>query len=362
MKKILQDYTKEELSEIIKPSFRAKQIYNWVYHKYASSFEEMQNLPKQMRAELAEEFTLTPLKTVLVQESRDGSRKYLFELHDSHTIEAVLLLMKDEQYHEDGSLKHHKRYTVCISSQVGCKVGCAFCLTAKGGFVRNLSAGEIVSQLLMIKKDNDIDANRRVNIVYMGMGEPLDNLDNVAKAIRIFADPEGMAISPNRQTVSTSGLSSKIEKLGKMDLGINLAISLHAVDDALRQQLMPINKAYNIESIIKAVKNFPVNARKRVMFEYLVIKDVNDDISAAKKLLKLLSGIKAKVNLIYFNPYGGTQFRRPDEKDMVRFQEYLTQRGLLCTIRESKGLDISAACGQLREQELSAENKNISKG
>ncbi len=351
MKKILQDYTKQELSEMIKPAFRAKQIYNWTYHKYASSFDDMKNLPKAMRADLEENFTLTPLKTILVQDSIDGSRKYLFELHDGHTVEAVLLLMKGEQYHEDGSIKHKKRYTVCISSQVGCKVGCAFCLTAKGGFMRNLTAGEIVSQLLMIKKDNDIDANRRVNIVYMGMGEPLDNLDHVVKAIKIFSDPEGMAIATHRQTVSTSGLSAKIEKLGKMELGINLAISLHAVDDELREKLMPINKAYNIESIITAVKNFPINDRKRVMFEYLVIRDVNDDISAAKKLLSLLDGIKAKVNLIYFNPYGGTEFKRPDEKDMLKFQEYLTQRGLLCTIRESKGLDISAACGQLREQE-----------
>ncbi len=351
MKKILQDYTKEELGEMIKPSFRAKQIYNWTYHKYASSFDDMKNLPKAMRADLEEKFTLTPLKTLLVQDSIDGSRKYLFELHDGHTVEAVLLLMKGEQYHEDGSIKHQKRYTVCISSQVGCKVGCVFCLTAKGGFMRNLTAGEIVSQLLMIKKDNEIDANRRVNIVYMGMGEPLDNLDHVVKSIKIFSDPEGMAIATHRQTVSTSGLSTKIEKLGKMELGINLAISLHAVDDELREKLMPINKAYNIESIITAVKNFPINDRKRVMFEYLVIKDVNDDISAAKKLLSLLNGIKSKVNLIYFNPYGGTEFKRPNEKDMVKFQEYLTQRGLLCTIRESKGLDISAACGQLREQE-----------
>lgn len=351
-KQIIQDFTKDELSEIIKPSFRAKQIYHWIYHKYANSFEEMKNIPKEMREKLEKEYTLTPLKTVMVQNSKDGSRKYLFELHDGHTIEAVLLLMKEKEYHEDGSTKHQERYTVCISSQVGCKVGCAFCLTAKGGFVRNLTSGEIVSQLLMIKKDNDIDANRRVNIVYMGMGEPLDNLENVAKAVKIFADPEGMAIAPHRQTVSTSGLSTKIEKLGKMELGINLAISLHAVDDDLRQKLMPINKAYNIKSIIAAVKNFPVNDRKRVMFEYLVIKDVNDDILAAKKLLSLLDGIKAKVNLIYFNPYGGTQFKRPEYSDMLKFQEYLTQRGLLCTIRESKGLDISAACGQLREQEL----------
>jgi len=352
LKKIIQDLTKEELAEKIKPSFRAKQIYSWIYHKYVESFEEMKNLPKEMREKLNEEYTLTPLKQVMVQNSKDGSRKYLFELHDGHTVEAVLLLMREKEYHEDGSVKHQERYTVCISSQVGCKVGCAFCLTAKGGFMRNLTAGEIVEQVRMIKRDNKIDANRRVNLVYMGMGEPLDNLSEVAKSVKIFADPEGMAIATHRQTISTSGLSSKIVKLGKMELGINLAISLHAVDDELRQTLMPINKAYNIQSIIDAVKNFPVNDRKRVMFEYLVIKDVNDDISAAKKLLSLLDGIKAKVNLIYFNPYGGTEFKRPTYADMHKFQDYLTKRGLHCTIRESKGLDISAACGQLREQEL----------
>jgi 23S rRNA (adenine2503-C2)-methyltransferase len=351
MKKIIQDYTKDELSSMIKPSFRAKQIYDWIYHKYAMSFDEMKNLPKDLKQNLDKEYTINPLKLLTRQDSQDGSRKYLFELYDGHTVEAVLLLMKDKEYNEDGSIKHLERYTVCISSQVGCKVGCAFCLTAKGGFVRNLSAGEIVEQVRYIKKDNNIAANRRVNIVYMGMGEPLDNLDAVAKSVKIFAQDDGMAISPHRQTISTSGLSSKIEKLGRMDLGVNLAISLHAVDDELRAKLMPINKAYNIESIINAVKNFPVNARKRVMFEYLVIKDVNDDIASAKKLITLLEGIKAKVNLIYFNPYGGTEFKRPEPKDMKAFQEYLIQRGLHCTIRESKGLDISAACGQLREQE-----------
>jgi len=340
---------------MIKPSFRAKQIWNWTYHKYATSFEQMANLPKSMREELDSIYTLTPLKMLTVQDSRDGSRKYLFELHDGHTVEVVLLLMRDKEYHKDGSIKHQERYTVCISSQVGCKVGCAFCLTAKGGFMRDLSAGEIVSQLVMVKKHNNIEANRRLNIVFMGMGEPLDNLENVVKAIQIFSDPDGMAIATHRQTISTSGLSSKIVKLGKMDLGINLAISLHAVDDKLREELMPINKAYNIQSIIDAVKAFPINARKRVMFEYLVIKDLNDQLASAKKLLSLLDGIKAKVNLIYFNPYGGTEFKRPSDKDMQRFQEYLTSRGLHCTIRESKGLDISAACGQLREQEKGGE-------
>ena len=353
--KIIQDLSKDELGELIKPSFRAKQIYNWIYHKYATSFDEMKNLPKGMREALDAEYTVSPLKQVMVQNSKDGSRKYLYELHDGHTVEAVLLLMRDIEYHEDGSIKHQERYTVCISSQVGCKVGCAFCLTAKGGFMRNLTAGEIVEQVRLIKKDNNISANRRVNIVYMGMGEPLDNLKEVVKSVKIFADAEGMAIATHRQTISTSGLSSKIVKLGKEALGVNLAISLHAVDDALRETLMPINKAYNIKSIIDAVKDFPVNDRKRVMFEYLVIKNVNDDISAAKKLLSLLDGIKSKVNLIYFNPYGGTEFKRPSEIDMKKFQEYLTSHGLHCTIRESKGLDISAACGQLREQEIKGE-------
>lgn len=355
MKKIIQDYTKEDLQDIFKPSFRIKQLYGWIYHKYATNFEQMKNLPKDMVDRLNSEFTINPLREKMVQRSSDGSKKYLFELHDGHTVETVLLKMRDKEYHEDGAIKHQERYTVCISSQVGCKVGCAFCLTAKSGFMRDLSAGEIVEQLRLVKKDNNIDANRRVNIVYMGMGEPLDNFGNVVKSVKIFSDCDGMDIAPHRQTISTSGLSTKIEKLGKLDLGINLAISLHAVDNQLRERLMPINKAYNIQSIIDVVRNFPVNSRKRVMFEYLVMKDLNDSLDAAKKLLSLLDGIKAKVNLIYFNPYGGTEFKRPSEHDMNRFQEYLTSRGLHCTIRESKGLDISAACGQLREQKLGEE-------
>jgi 23S rRNA (adenine2503-C2)-methyltransferase len=352
MKHSIQDYTKEELLNQIKPSFRAKQIYSWLYHKYVSSFDEMKNLPKGLKEELKDRYRIDILKTIKVEDSIDGSRKYLFELEDGNSVEAVLLLMKREQYHKDGTLKHHAKYTVCISCQVGCKVGCSFCLTAKSGFMRDLSAGEIVEQVRIVKRDNNIDANRRLNIVYMGMGEPLDNLMAVVQSSKILSEPDGMAIAPHRQTISTSGLSSKIVKLGKINLGVNLAISLHAVDDELREKLMPINRAYNIKSIIDAVKDFPINQRKRVMFEYLVIKDINDDLKSAKKLLSLLNGIKSKVNLIYFNPYGGTNYKRPNPKDMIAFQEYLTKRGLHCTIRESKGLDISAACGQLRDNEL----------
>jgi len=352
VKEAIVNFTKEELAQIVNPSFRAKQLFNWIYQKKVDSFEEMKNLPKSLREELSEKYIISPLEIVSKEKSKDGTIKYLFKLQDNHTVEAVLLLMKQAQYNRDGSLKHQARYTICISSQVGCKVGCAFCLTAKGGFIRNLTAGEIVAQVLEIYKDMEFESNRRVNLVYMGMGEPLDNLTEVAKAVKIFSDNDGLSISPNRQTISTSGLASKIKKLGELDLGVNLAISLHAVDDKLREELMPINKAYNISSIIEAVKQFPVNWRKKVMFEYLMIKDLNDDIASAKKLVKLLNGIRAKVNLIYFNPYEGSSFERPSYERMRNFQEYLLSKGVLCTIRESKGIDISAACGQLREKEL----------
>jgi len=350
LKPSLMDYTQKELTELIKPSFRVKQIYGWLYHNYASNYEDMKNIPKAMKEELAEKYLVNPLKIVNKEVSSDGTIKYLLELQDGKTMEAVWLKMKDEQRDESGNVFQEAKYTICVSTQVGCKVGCTFCLTAKGGFTRDLSAGEIVAQVVTLKKDNDHKHNRKINIVYMGMGEPLDNLTNLTKAIEIFKEDEGLCIGGKRQTVSTSGLSSKIDKLGEMDLGVHIAISLHAVDDALRSELIPMNKAHNIQSIIDAVKRFPIDTRKRVMFEYLVIKGKNDDITSAKKLVKLLSGIKAKVNLIYFNPYPGTDYDRPSRADMVAFQEYLVKHGLLCTIRDSKGIDISAACGQLKEK------------
>jgi 23S rRNA (adenine2503-C2)-methyltransferase len=352
IKKNILDYTKSELASLVKPSFRAKQIWNWVYHQYATTFDEMQNMPKALRQELSSEFDILPLKIARKEVSNDGTIKYLFELRDGKTIETVWLKMRDESIDDEGNIENEARYTVCVSTQVGCKVGCSFCLTAKGGFTRDLSAGEIVAQVLAVKADNGLAASKRLNIVYMGMGEPLDNLDNLARAITIFKDEDGLSISGKRQTVSTSGLSTKIDKLGEMDLGVHIAISLHAVDDELRSELIPMNKAYNIASIIEAVKRFPIDTRKRVMFEYLVIKDKNDDLVSAKKLVKLLHGIKAKVNLIFFNPYEGSDYGRPTRGDMVKFQDYLTTHGVLCTIRDSKGLDISAACGQLKEKEL----------
>ena len=311
----------------------------------------MKNIPNALKEELKVNFPIDIAKIIRVEESSDGTKKYLFEFQDGKTAEAVLLLMKEKQTDENGNVTKSEKYTFCISSQVGCKVGCSFCLTARGGFVRDLTAGEIIAQVVYLKKENNIAQNKAVNLVYMGMGEPLDNFDNLTDAIKIISDLDGLAISTRRQTISTSGISTKIEKLGKMDLGVQLAISLHAVDDELRTELIPMNKAYNINSIIEAVRKFPIDTRKKVMFEYLVIKDKNDDIKSADKLVKLLSGIDAKVNLIFFNPFEGTSYERPSKNAMIKFQEYLLSKGLLCTIRESKGIDISAACGQLKEKE-----------
>ena len=348
--KTLYEYTLEELQNNIKPSFRAKQIYNWIYKKYSTSIDEMKNIPKDLKKVLEEKFPLDIGEIIKIEKSSDGSIKYLFRFEGGHTVEAVLLLMKEQIKDTTGKIIQGAQYTFCVSSQVGCKVGCSFCLTAKGGFTRDLTAGEIVAQVKYLKKLNDIPENKSVNIVYMGMGEPLDNYENLVKAIKIISDEEGLDISTRRQTISTSGISSKIEKLGKENLGVQLAISLHAVDDELRSELIPMNKAYNIKSIIEAVKKFPIDTRKKVMFEYLVIKDKNDDIQSANKLIKLLDGITAKVNLIYFNPYPGTCYERPSRNSMMIFKDLLNKKGLTCTIRESKGLDISAACGQLKEK------------
>lgn len=353
------NYTLKELEERFQPSFRAKQIYNWLYVKYVQDFDLMHNLPKDLKESLKTEYKIKHLEIIKVETSKDGTKKYLFRTQDNFTFESVFIKMRDKKLDDEGKIIEGERYTFCVSSQIGCKVGCAFCFTAKGGFVRDLSAGEIVEQVLQLKKDNNLLPEKRVNIVFMGMGEPLNNLDNVAQAIRVISQLDGLAISPRRQTISTSGIAPRIKKLGELNLGVQLAISLHAVDDALRTKLIPMNKAYNIESIISAVREFPVDARKKVMFEYLVIKDVNDDIKSAKTLLKLLDGIQAKVNLILFNPHEGSEFQRPEIEQVKKFADYLVQRGLLATIRESKGIDISAACGQLREKEAKVSHETL---
>lgn len=346
----LLDFTTDELAKIISPMFRVKQIFEWIYQKYADDFSQMSSLSKEMRAELSQKFHFSPLQCVKFEQSKDKSIKYLFRLDDGLLIESVLLPMKEEVLDENGKLVKSPRYTICVSSQVGCKSGCSFCLTAKGGLKRNLSAGEIVGQILWIKKQQQIPYAHRVNVVYMGMGEPLDNLTNVSRAVRILSDNNALSISPRRQTISTSGLAKQIKELGEMNLGVLLAISLHAVDDELRDRLMPINKAYNIAAVMEAVRGFPINQRKKIMFEYLLIAGVNDGKRHAEELVRLLNGIRAKVNLILFNPHEGSTYRRPSVEDAVKFQDILSAKGITCTVRQSKGLDISAACGQLKER------------
>jgi len=341
------NFLPEDLKEDIKPSFRIEQIRNWIYNKYIFDFEQMLNLSQDFRKKLKEKFSIVEEKIIKKEESKDGSIKYLILLKDGKTIETVLLKMSEEKCKSNKILKQAK-YTICVSSQVGCKMACAFCLTGKSGFERNLETSEIVSQVLLIKKDNSFSEEKSLNLVFMGMGEPLNNFKNLTKAIKIFA--QMMKTSSKRQTVSTSGISPKIHKLGELDLGVQLAISLHAVDNKTRNILMPVNKHFPIETIISAVKKYPIDVRKRLMFEYIMIKDINDSLEDAKKLSKLLNGIKSKVNLIYFNPFEGTKFQRPSKESVEKFKDFLNQKKIICTIRESKGLDISAACGQLREK------------
>ncbi|HOI82770.1 MAG TPA: 23S rRNA (adenine(2503)-C(2))-methyltransferase RlmN [Campylobacterales bacterium] len=346
------DLEPSELAGLLQgPSFRATQVLNWVYKKNVSDFKEMNNLPKDYREVLDEKFVVGSLSLLRKEVSSDGSEKYLFGLADGKTMETVLLKMKEDEYDDEGKKTREARYTVCISSQVGCKVGCAFCLTAKGGFERNLTAGEIVEQVAFIKKDKEFGEEKSINIVFMGMGEPLDNMDNVVKAIKIITHKDALCIAPRRITISTSGLATKIEKLANLDLGVNLAISLHAVDDELREKLMPINKAYNIKSVIDAVRGFKADKRKKVLFEYLLLGGVNDDIASAKKLAKLLNGLDAKVNLILFNSYENSEFKRPTTEAAEAFRGYMASKRFICTIRESKGIDISAACGQLKQRD-----------
>lgn len=341
-------YLLEELAEIVSPPFRAKQIYRWLYRHYVDSVESMKNIPKEMRDFLKSKLCLPNIQPMQKEISNDGTKKYLFKTSDNLTFESVFIKMRSKKYDEKGCIVKSEKYTFCVSSQVGCRIGCAFCSTAKGGFVRNLSAGEIVGQVVALKRDNNLEAHKSINIVFMGMGEPLDNFSNVVKAIKILSHEEGLCIARRRQTISTSGIAPQIEKLGEMRLGVQIALSLHAVDNELRSRLIPMNKVYNIERVLQSLRKFPLDARKRILFEYLVIKDVNDDLESAKKLIKLLNGFKAKVNLIPFNPHEESEFERPIKEKVQAFADYLYQRGIVATIRESKGIDISAACGQLR--------------
>ena len=332
------DELKEKLAAMGLKTYRAGQIFAWIYQQHAVSFDGMTNIAKAERQLLSAAFTITAPAILLVERSSDGTRKFLFGLDDGHTVESVLIPDEDRQ-------------TLCISSQVGCRQACRFCLTARGGFIRDLKAREISDQVLEVSRMLRREGLRDItNIVLMGMGEPLANLEEVARALRTITSDKGLGISPRRVTVSTNGLVPEIGKLGASGLRVNLAVSLNAATDEVRDRIMPVNKRYPIRELLAACRRFPLEPRRRITFEYVLLKKVNDSPEDALRLAKLLRGIKCKVNLIPFNPFPGSQFQRPDDADVRRFQQVLLDHRYTAPVRESRGRDISAACGQLRER------------
>ena len=313
-----------------KERFRATQIFKWIYQKNARTFEEMSNLSKELRAELAEMAYISDLEPEAVEEGGDGTRKYLFALSDGNAVEAVLI--PDEG-----------RNTLCISSQAGCAMGCEFCLTGTFRLTRNLATAEIVNQIMAVRREFDIR-----NIVMMGMGEPLHNLDNVIPAILIMIDGNGLQFSNRRVTVSTCGLVPEMERLGREVPTVNLAVSLNATTDELRDRIMPVNRRYPLRDLLKACKEFPLPGRRKVTFEYVMLGGLNDTLEDAKRLLRLTSDIPNKVNLIPFNEHEGCDFKAPTRASVDAFHKYLIDRHVTVITRDSRGGDISAACGQLK--------------
>ncbi|MBW1859127.1 MAG: 23S rRNA (adenine(2503)-C(2))-methyltransferase RlmN [Deltaproteobacteria bacterium] len=321
------------------PSYRAGQILRWIYHKGVYSFSEMTDLSKDLRGFLSEWLVISRLEVEQVQTSEDGSRKYLFRLQDGQHIESVLI---PEPGH----------WTLCISTQVGCGMGCAFCLTGRGGFVRNLEPQEIIGQVCTVRDDlpGEIPLT---NVVLMGMGEPFANYQNVVQAIRTILGNNGLQFSSRRVTLSTAGLPPGIDDLGR-DVMVNLAVSLNAADNDTRSRLMPINRTYPLETLLSACRRFPLPPRRTIMFEYVLIAGVNDAPEDAERLARLLRPLRAKINLIPFNPFEGTEFERPDEGVISAFQKVLMSRHYTVVIRHSKGADICAACGQLSPRSRNA--------
>jgi 23S rRNA (adenine2503-C2)-methyltransferase len=315
--------------------YRGRQVATWIYRKGVVDLEAMSDLPKDFRAVLSERAEVGIPEIERVTPSLDGSRKLVFRLHDGGRISAVM--MPDED-----------RLTLCLSTQVGCGFACAFCLTGTMGLDRNLETAEIVGQLLAA---NAIDPARRVtHMVFMGMGEPLANYAALVKALRIFTDAKlGFGYSPRRITVSTVGLVPAIDKLGREDLKVNLAISLHGATDEVRGRIMPVNRSWGLTELMAAVKRYPLQPRQSVFFEYVLLEGINDSDESAVQLAKLLRGVRAKVNLIPFNDWESSTFRRPALPRILAFQKILMNAGITTTVRWSKGEDIGAACGQLRE-------------
>jgi 23S rRNA (adenine2503-C2)-methyltransferase len=323
----------EALAEHGHERFRARQVFGWIYRRGATDLEAMTNLPRELRAMLASVFAFTTPQIVSRQCSNDGTEKFLLELGDGSRIESVFI-------------PDTPANTFCVSTQVGCAMACAFCLTGKMGLVRHLTAGEIAGQVRVLAEALGL-RDKPFNIVLMGMGEPLHNYDETMKALRILADKEGLAVPPRRVTLSTVGLLPALERLAREPIMPNLAISLHAATDVQRGALVPINRKYGINEIIDACTRFPLKRRSRITFEYVLLAGVNDRPEDARKLAKLLAGVKSKVNLIPLNAAAGIPFERPSDEAVDRFARILSERGLTVSVRKSRGRDIRAACGQL---------------
>lgn len=329
------DELKEEMISIGEKPFRAEQIFKWIYMENVTDFNDMTNLSLELRQKLKQNYTLDIYNIVKKQESSDGTKKYLFDILDGNAIETVLM-----QY------KHG--YTICVSSQVGCKMGCKFCASTGIAFIRSLTAGEIVEQILAVQRDTGIKIS---NVVFMGIGEPFDNFDNVLKAIKIINNQKGLNIGARHISVSTCGLVPRIYEIADMDLQCTLSISLHAVTDEKRSQMMPINNRYSIEELMKACRYYIEKTNKRISFEYALAKDNNDNLEDAKALVRLLKGMLCHVNLIPINKIENGKFDTSTNENIIKFRDYLNDHGIVATIRRELGDDIDAACGQLRRKE-----------
>jgi 23S rRNA (adenine2503-C2)-methyltransferase len=329
------DYEKPELASMFDPSFRATQLYKAVYQHSFDNFDLLTDFPKALRATLPDEWDIKPPAVHRRFDSSDGTRRYLARLSDGELAETVYIPEED-------------RDTICISSQIGCALACTFCLTGQLGLTRHLTAGEIVSQVLIAQRENI--TSEGFNIVLMGMGEPLHNYDNVMKAIRILHDPDGLNMSMSRMTLSTAGLLPGIERLAAEPMIPNLAISLTGATNERRNQLMPINRRYPLEELLGAVRRFPLKHRQRVTFEYVLLRGVTDSTEDALHLVNLLQGIRAKVNLIPFNEAEELNYRRPSDAVIARFQHILADHHIAAFVRKNRGNDISAACGQLKKK------------
>ncbi len=334
------------------PKFRAKQLVEWIFGKRAKTFSEMSNLGAALRQRLEASFSLARLPVSKVSGSQDTTRKFLFRLEDGRYVETVMIPASVSFAGERSD-----RITLCVSSQVGCAYGCKFCASGLAGFTRNLSAGEIVGQVITAEEEGNEVVR---NMVFMGMGEPLANLPRLAKALEILNAPWGLNIGARHMTVSTSGLAPQIEKLAEIPMQIRLAISLHGATDEVRDRIMPVNAKYNIDRLFRSLAVWKEQKKQMVTFEYILIEGVNDDVEQARILAKRTRALRAKINLIPYNTVEGLPWKRPSEQQQQAFLSVLRKAGVSATLRTEKGHDINAACGQLRLKEETAEGLVVS--